>query len=168
MPRSGWLIVLLLFAVSPVALAQSELPLVALEPIVRLANGKVTACGLKAAFGNQNENKASFEVLLQRAGATATVVMSVETKLENATVRILRPTPLATFREQQNDGNVQFTASADDASATEFLRDTMTFGADVQLSAPSEMLSLKLLGPIPPSVRAAYLNCAGDIYVPGE
>lgn len=52
---------------------------------------------------------------------------------------------------------------------TEFIRGLMVEGARLELiDAAGRSLALSLLGPVPHSVRASYLACAGDLVGPGE
>lgn len=160
-------IVCLLALISP-ADAQSQPPMTALEPIVQLAKNAVAACGLKAIFvGDANVSKV-LEVVLERNSSNPFVAVRVEGAAEEAKLRVLRPKQIAAFRLQRSLGTVVLSAPANDPDATEFIRQTMTFGIDVEVSTSSAAEILKVQGPVPPSIRAAYLNCAGDLYRPGE
>lgn len=160
-------VVCLLALISP-ANAQRQPPITALEPLVKLASDALAACGFKATFVSDPNAAQVLEVVLERNSSNPFVAVRVEGAAEGAKLRVLRPKQIAAFRLQRSLGTVVLSAPANDPDATEFIRQTMTFGIDVEVSTSSAAEILKVQGPVPPSIRAAYLNCAGDLYRPGE
>jgi hypothetical protein len=161
----------LLIVVSALDSARAEelLPkLVAVEPLVGLQNGDVRQCGLKAKFVAETDRPLTLEIALERGQGGSIVAVRVIGAPPAATVAIATQDPLPKFAAAHSDTAVALQAPADSPEATDFLRRAMIAGVRVDMGYQGLQQRLEINGPVPQSVRAAYLNCAGDLYRPGE
>lgn len=148
------------------------------EPVVLLEGQRIAACGARATF-ESGEGRRVVEIRLQRHGNGAELVILGEWRSENGpTIRLsalsvatasVSSAELAPAGLSNTDGVAQLKAQASDPRVTTFIQELMVSGATVQMRGDdADAVELRIAGPLPQSTRAAYLNCAGDLYRPGE
>ncbi len=141
-----------------------------LAPIIGLVDGRVTTCGVRAAF--DAPTRLSVELVVTRTGDTTVFVLSADGPaaadaigLSLATVsqdtnRLLPPAVLATATSP-----IRARGSIDATVGAFLFRDLLVGGGTVSLMfGDRPTLTLPIVGPALPSVRAAYLQCAGDVF----
>lgn len=154
----------------PLQAAESPPP----EPIVLLDGRNIVACGVRiAAETGGAENR--LDVMLMRTKDAADLVArlmpggsrSIErfglTTATQSSDQIFSESPL------RDDGVIELRAPAASAAVTSLIQELMVSGAVLDVTyAGNEKTTSSIRGPMPQSVRAAYLNCAGDLYRPGD
>lgn len=148
---------------SPVFAQETVLGLV--SPIVLLDGRTIVACGARATTA---DGRTGVEVRLTRTAGSAELSLSGTINGEQSRISADTASILSSALFGDQSGPVMRTP-ADDPRVTTFIQELMVSGAKVRLErAGTEVLEASIAGPLPQSTRAAYLNCAGDLYRPGE
>lgn len=148
------------------------------EPVVLLDNRDVAGCGFEARY-EAGQESVKIGVLLMKENAATVFEISGTWISESGAPRSiddfsLRSTGLDTRTlfpplQQTADGRASTRKSLPGFEGTEFIRNLMVGGATITLmSKAGARLDLTLPGPLSQSIRASYLNCAGDLIRPAE
>lgn len=145
-------------------------------PLTGLEGGDVRQCGVRA-LGQAEQPNVSVDISLERLGRGADLVVRA-VNLAGGGANVIKDVRV------ERDGRVLLAGagpatavvsgverrmSAAGEDVTSFLRDLMVQGAAVVVTrSGGTTQTIDIAGPLPHSVRAAYLNCAGDLYRPGE
>jgi hypothetical protein len=145
------------------------------EPVVQLEGTEIRACGIQANFGAMTDR---LTVTFQLERRDSSAEFSVEALLADgnnalSSMRIFQqstlPLVFATSAPTQMGGWL-LRMPANNGVVTQFIQELMLQGTRIEVTASdrTEPHHFKIDGPLTQSVRAAYLNCAGDLYRPGE
>jgi hypothetical protein len=167
------------------ATAQAPLPVGSVEPVVLMKSGpmgagEIEGCGLTSTFAADGAAVTTRFLLLKDEKAergTRFVLSASWPKPGGASYRSLKSMSLtagATSTEASlgqpvaRQGGVFETSGTLPASDGDiFMRDLMIGGAAIALQdQDGDQLALAIPGPVSQSVRASYLNCAGDLFRP--
>ncbi len=162
------------------AAAQNALPEPAVEPLVLMKAGDIEACGLALTFISGSETIATQFLLRKddKAELGTRFVLSASWPKPDAagfrTVTALSLTAGATSTGAafgapvaRNGGVFEASGTLPATSSDVMMRDLMIGGAVIDLQDQSgEQRALAIPGPMAQSIRAIYLNCAGDMFRP--
>ncbi len=151
----------------------------AVEAVVLIKDGAIAACGVKAA-ANLSGGAATASLTLFRDARTASgtrfVLRGLWTSagahpapLSSLTLRTIAADTGTTFSTVSTvpDGAFETTADLPLLDGANLFRELMLSGAIISMrDADGAKLDLEIIGPVSASVRAAYLNCAGDLVGP--
>jgi hypothetical protein len=136
---------------------------------------KVRVCGIQAKFGDGKEQLAvTFQIERRDAAAEFTVeALPVNSANAFSSMQILQQSeqPLIFANSAPSEtGGWKLRMPANDSAVTQFIQELMLQGTriEVKASVRAEPRHFKIEGPLAQSVRAGYLNCVGDLYLPGE
>jgi hypothetical protein len=138
-----------------------------LSPIVEMQGNTIIACGARAHF---EPSQAEISLALRKEKDRPRLMLSARLhgeRLNSMDVNTGSTAGSDIFGPSTTlpDGGVERVAEPNSDKATEFLREYFVSGADFRLkTAEGKTISLERAGPAPNSVRAAYLNCAGDFF----
>lgn len=144
--------------------------------LVGLENGTVRQCGVRVVVSLDDGDLAA-EIALERRGRFTDLVVRATLGEGGSGARALadfriepRTAELPGMPPHDTSGGlVERRSAAADPRITAVIQELMIAGAVLvatRADGNSERIDIK--GPLPASVRAAYLNCAGDLYRPGE
>ncbi len=153
------------------------------EPVVLVSEaGAIKACGVRAVFKATGEEK-RFELLVRREGnATILALRGPCNRLVNSpeggfeiptldTANYGSTDVMQEKRFQSIEGLNELSAPATDDNIALLIQELMigggTFACRFEGKERAEQ-SYRLSGPLPNQVRAAYLNCSGDLFRPEE
>jgi hypothetical protein len=114
-----------------------------------------------------NANDTPFALTVTAPGNTELAIGNVWLKTANwSTQQLLSPAQHNAF------GVLEARGTTDASEGAQFMQELMVSGGDFGLvlegGIPEVRLKMSLPGPVPHTVRAAYLNCAGDLVGPGN
>ncbi|MGQ0672152.1 MAG: hypothetical protein ACT4N2_04635 [Hyphomicrobium sp.] len=158
------------------ALAQARPP--AVEPIVLLSDGRVAACGARATF-SEADGVIVLDVMLRRKGDGADLVLGGSWHTPQGRARSIDALTLSTATVHTKAFAIgapvmgasgrEVTAPAADPRVTTLIQELMVSGGSIEIAVDgASPRSLVVPGPIPHATRSLYLNCAGDLFRPGE
>lgn len=161
---------LLLVPILPAGAQTALLP----EPIVLLDGRSIAACGVRVP-GDVRGAPVVLEVMLARTKAGGDIVARLSAS-GGRTSDSFRLTTASQRSEQifvgapaRDGGSIELRTSAASAAVTLLIQELMVSGAILEVTLEGgETGSIQIPGPMPQSVRAGYLNCAGDLFRPGE
>lgn len=165
--------VLLLCAVlASVAEEASAQPPVSVMALAGLEDGKVRQCGIRAVTG-EGADQVVLEIALERSGAAAELVVRAEVPTARSSVSDVRLSPRSVVldgigKPLHTSAGVERRMPAARESVTAFIHELMVQGMRATVTFAKGDVALNIPGPLSASVRASYLNCAGDLYRPGE
>lgn len=143
------------------------------EPVVLLKNGNIRACGVRATF-HSGEAPRTFELLVRRSGDNT--LLELRANCGDHSGRPGRPV-LQTRTINTDDllkGNVGLSqgrsvlsAPASNDKVAVLIQEYMIGGGKLQCLEATDA-GFTVNGPLPNQTRAAYLNCAGDLFRPEE
>lgn len=142
-------------------------------PLSGLDAGEVRQCGVRAISGT-GADQLIIDIALERFGAAADfVVRASATKAHSADLSDVwlmpRTVALASMsKPARTPDGLERRAPASDEKVTAFIHELMLRGTRIAVVMAQRDVTIDLPGPLSASVRAAYLNCAGDLYRPGE
>jgi hypothetical protein len=153
-------------------------PARSVEPLVLIDGERIVVCGAAATF-DVGGGTASLSVALERKEQGADLVVRGRWREADGKPLLIERLTLATAstkasevvsrRAAEPDGTLALSGPAASPSVTILIQEFMVSGARATFeSAGREPLAFIIPGPLPQSTRAAYLNCAGDLYRPGE
>lgn len=145
-------------------------------PVVELdASGGVSGCGVR--FFPEGADDVSAIALVARKSA-AGVMFHLEAFVtgrpgivtpRTVTLQTASHDTRALTSIEREPGRIAFAGALPGDEGSGLVRELMVSGGTVELDSegvPPRRLSVP--GPLPQLVRASYLNCAGDLYRPGE
>jgi hypothetical protein len=149
-----------------------------LEPVTLLRDGAIAACGIKAE-AHSGGNRALFALTLYRDRSRPTgtrMILSGSWTDETTTAVALKGLrftttqdlidPLTSPRVAEGGAYEQIIDPEQDAAANA-IREAMLSGATATLtSVTGAIFKITTSSPVSGSIRAAYLNCAGDLFRP--
>jgi hypothetical protein len=149
------------------------------EAVILMNNGAIAACGIKVA-ANISGGAATASLVLYRDAKTVsgtrfvlrglwTSAAAYPASLSTLTLRTIAADTGTTFSTVTSAPDGAFETSADLAllDGANLFRELMLSGAIISMrDAGGARLDLEITGPVSASVRAAYLNCAGDLFGP--
>ena len=150
------------------------------EPLVLMKAREIEGCGLTSIFAAGGATVTARFLLLRdetAARGTRFVLSASWPTPGGAGFRTLTSSFMATGRFStealfgkpvaRQDGAFETTGALPANEGDVLMRDVMMSGAAVTLEdQDGERLTLAIPGPVSPSVRASYLNCAGDMFRP--
>ena len=152
-----------------------------MEAVVLIKDGVVSACGIKAAANISGGAAAASLTLFKdakSASGTRFVLHGLWTsagahpaRLASLTLRTVAADTSTMFSAVSGarDGAFETTGELPPLDGANLFRELMLSGAIISMrDADGARLDLEIIGPVSPSVRAAYLNCAGDLVGPGR
>lgn len=125
------------------------------DPLVEMADGKPSACGYLFEVAGIR-----VEVRLDR-GAEGTTLSVVAPDADRGEV-----VPLG--GKISRDCNAREPLPRDPSEIAEYMRFIAVQGADLCVARGDEVTTGSVPGPLPNQVRAAFLNCTGDLYRAGD
>ncbi len=140
-------------------------------PLSGLDAGEVRQCGIRAISG-EGANQLIIDIALERSGVATDLVVRAtgaansaieDVRLETRTVQLEQLLARRATRR-----GIERRMSASDAKVTAFIHELMLRGTRAVAVIAQRDIAIDVPGPLSASVRAAYLNCAGDLYRPGE
>lgn len=144
------------------------------EPIVRLSDGRIAACGVSfAGLYNGAEVRVEFMLVQSPVGPVFRLTGRYQGSEQLADIALetdfastvgLMPRPRA-----MPDGSLEVQTGIPGYNGSEFVRSLMVSGGRVRLglAGPTgNVVDIDVPGPLSQQVRASYLNCAGDIERP--
>jgi hypothetical protein len=163
-------------AVATGALAGSPQPQPATaEPIVLFQNNDIAACGFRAATAPGALN-ATADVTAVKDGRATFFLFSIQATGADAAIVPLESAALLTSTHDTakdfsklllaENGRYEARARLEGFSGASFMQGIMVGGTITIKTTAGEVLSFALPAPMPQNVRAAYLNCAGDLFRP--
>lgn len=149
------------------------------EPIVGLRDGKIAQCGARLIFDRGREVLLIEVDLTRQDGGARLGLRAVARqpsgaaagleKLEAATASVSSAELFAAPAPSADAATLIYERDASDPRVTTFIQELMVSGARFRLlRSDGVAFDLDTTGPLPQSTRAAYLNCAGDLYRPAE
>jgi hypothetical protein len=166
------LLVLLCFAVWPAHAVSSTGP-AAVEPVVRLKDGNIRACGLRATFSGGSAAPI-FELIMRRRGSDTFLELRAVcgTEPDRPSRPVLKTRTVSTGdllkgEAYQVKDFVVLSAPATSDKVAMLIQELMIGGGSFSCFE-SFGKQHALSGPLPNQTRAAYLNCAGDLFRPEE
>lgn len=149
-------------------------------PLAGLEDGQVRQCGVRVVAGLAGAELTA-DIALERRGRFADLAVRGSVRNHAGTGRA-EPSALADLRLEPRNaelpdmpphdtsgGQVERRSAASDPRVTAFIQDLMLAGVVIVITrADGTSERIPIQGPLSASVRAAYLNCAGDLYRPGE
>lgn len=165
----------ILLSCAVLASAASAAPAGAPVSVLALAGleaGNVRQCGIRAVSGD-GADQVVLEIALERAGAAADLVVRASLPSARGGVSDVRVTPRGVVLEDIGEPvrtslGVERRMPASSEKVTAFIHELMLQGTRATVTAAGRELAINIPGPLSASVRASYLNCAGDLYRPGE
>jgi hypothetical protein len=145
------------------------------EPIIALLEGRVGACGVRTVFGEPDrpivfdlinrrvEAATEFALIAQGQGSFDGVDHVVLATSSRTTADLL---PLAVRSTEPDGGSTLTVRGRVDPTVGAFLmQEVMIGGATFTLQAGGDARQIFTIpGPLPHTVRAPYLHCAGDLF----
>ena len=113
------------------------------------------------------------EIALERSGAATELVVRASGPGTAARISDVRVVP-RTIRLDAMSGpfpaphGTERRMSSSSSQVTAFIHELMLRGTHAVVATAQRDIEIEVPGPLSASVRAAYLNCAGDLYRPGE
>jgi hypothetical protein len=163
-----WSVILALGACQAAAAGSYRIEAHDLEPIILMQGQAIVACGVKAKFGQLTESFV-MEMSLKKEGDGKRLDMKLsgpeQIRAFDLQTKPGSHDPFVGTKPVISDRDAYLTIDATKMDLTGYMRD---FFVEDQLltveMAGGLTLELAIRGPISNSVRAAYLNCAGDFY----
>jgi hypothetical protein len=153
--------------------AAPVVPLVSVEPVVLLQDGRISGCGLSST-AELTGVRVIGEVIAFRDGEQTAFAVRARASEGAAHVKSVRlatashdtltlfppPSPLA-------PGGVETRAILEGLPGSLFAQELLVTGGRFQIDFDDgQTLSFDLPRPMPHSIRQSYLNCAGDLFRP--
>ncbi len=175
--------VLLAVACYPLAAAAGQAPVTAetVAPVVLMRSGDIAACGLTASASVNGGAAVASLTLLKDSGTapgTRFVLHGLWTgpsatprRVSDLTLKTASQDTASSFSKPapDDDGAFETTAVLPGLDGANLFRELMLGGGTIEMHEEDDggdTLTLLIPGPVTPSVRAAYLNCAGDLFWP--
>ena len=143
------------------------------EPVVLLKNGNIRACGVRATFPD-GETPRTFELLVRRSGNDTLLELRANCGVDAGRPGrpLLQTRTINTADLLRGDVGLSQGVSVLSAPATSdevaiLIQEYMIGGGTMRCLEPAAE-GFTLGGPLPNQTRAAYLNCAGDLFRPEE
>lgn len=145
------------------------------DPVIQMDGPRVRVCGVRALFGAAGD-RISISFLLERHVTIAEFKARADPASDTIGVtdmRIIRrsgaPFNFAASPLRDSTG-FELRMPANDSTVGQFIQELMVQGTDIEIEARdwAEPHRFEIHGPLSQSTRASYLNCAGDLYLPGE
>lgn len=142
-------------------------------PLTGLEAGEVRQCGIRTISGF-GADQLILDIALERSGKATDLVVRANAGGPSASglsdVRLLpRTVPLnAMSGPVRTAQGLERRTPASSEKVTAFIRELMLRGTRAVVVKRERDVAIDVAGPLSASVRAAYLNCAGDLYRPGE
>lgn len=172
---AGFLAATLAVAYGTIAQADDARPLRA-GPVVELdASGGVAGCGVR--FVPEGADDVSSIALVARKSATGVMFHLEAIVTDRPGLIAPRTITLQTASHdtraltgiEREPGRIAFAGPLPGDEGAGLVRELMVSGGTVEIASDGEPpRRLSAPGPLPQLVRASYLNCAGDLYRPGE
>lgn len=166
------LLILLYAAVWP-AHAVSSTGQTGVEPVVRLKDGNIRACGVRATFSGGSAAPI-FELIVRRRGSATFLELRADCGTEPDRPRrpVLKTRTVSTGdllngKAYQLKDFIVLSAPATSDKVAMLIQELMIGGGSFSCFE-SFGKQHTLSGPLPNQTRAAYLNCAGDLFRPEE
>ena len=140
---------------------------IAISPIIEMQGDNIIACGQRVRF---EPSHVQIDLALRKEDAQPLLSIIAHQDGERLAGLALKTATISASdilgREIiLPDGGVKRVAAPTSDKATVFLREYFVSGFELGLRASDgKTIKLQLDGPSPNSVRAAYLNCAGDFF----
>jgi hypothetical protein len=139
------------------------------EPVVRLAGSVIVGCGLKLS-GRHGDDEVTAELMLaDEAGDREFIFTTVSfppKPIERAWITTggLDTRSLLGKSVKNEDGSVSARGALPGLPGSEFMRSLMVEGGTLNVVSPAVHNWQGMIpAPMPQRIRAAYLNCAGDL-----
>jgi hypothetical protein len=115
----------------------------------------------------------TLEIALERSGAVTDLVVRAGGPGTGRSISDIRLVPRTVPLDAMSGPfptaqGTERRMSAADAKVTAFIQELMLRGTRAVVVTSRRDIAVEVPGPLSASVRAAYLNCAGDLYRPGE
>lgn len=145
-------------------------------PLAGLEDGQVRQCGVRVVAGLEGAELTA-DIALERRGRFADLALRGSVRNHGGPANTLADLRLEPRHAELPDmpphdasgGQVERRSAASDPRVTAFIQDLMLAGVVIVATRVDGTLErIAIQGPLSASVRAAYLNCAGDLYRPGE
>lgn len=152
----------------------------AVETVALVADGQISGCAVQARFDIDSGDIANVRFALlkdpSKAAGTRFALSAALAGTDGATRHIealslttasANTSPTFSQPVDSSEGTFSVSGTFDDLQGGSVMRDLMLRGADIRMSATGRApLVLKIIGPLSASARAAYLQCAGDLFRP--
>lgn len=150
----------------------------ALAPVVQLSDGDIALCGVRgeADFGAA---RIAVEVAIRKAPgdadrsefriSAAPTSGKTTVAITGLSVRTAGLAPTEAFKSERDvSGALTLTGALPPTDGAMFMQQLLVGGGTATLAINGDPASIDIAipGPAPQSVRAAYLNCAGDLFRP--
>ena len=142
-------------------------------PLSGLEAGEVRQCGIRAISG-EGARQLVIDIALERSGTAADLVVRASAagtrSSDISDIRLMPHTvALASMSGPARTAEgLERRAPASDEKITAVIHELMLRGTRAVVVIAQRDIAIDVPGPLSASVRAAYLNCAGDLYRPGE
>ncbi len=142
-------------------------------PLSGLEAGEVRQCGIRTISGI-GADQLILDIALERSGAATDLVVRVNAGGTSASglsdVRLVPRTVTldAMSGPVRTAQGLERRTPASSEKVTAFIHELMLRGTRAVVVTRQRDVAIDVAGPLSASVRAAYLNCAGDLYRPGE
>lgn len=158
-------------------LAAETIMLEALVPVIELSGQDIALCGVRGTV-TLPEGRVAIEVAIRKLDGpaegtefrvSAKLVGKVGNGPAGLSVRTATSGTTADFAAQPDyPGGVTLTGQLPPTEGAMFMQQLMVSGARAMLTykGSAKPVEVTIPGPAPQSVRAAYLNCAGDLFRP--